>query len=101
MGAIAYTVTATFPDESLAAEYIAWLKDGHIEEVIAHGAYSGVIVRVEEPAAPARVETRYLFASRAAFDRYIHDHAPRLRSEGLKRFGERGVSFERRWGVIV
>ena len=31
MPAVAYTVLATLPDEPTASEYIAWLKDGHLD----------------------------------------------------------------------
>lgn len=102
MSGIAYTVTATFPDEGTAREYIDWLRGGHIGLVVAGGADSGEIVRIEEPPTPIRVEARYLFPSRTAYQRYVEVHAPTLRAEGLRLFGERpGVSFERRMGEVV
>lgn len=101
MTRIAYTVTATLPDEATAREYIEWLKDGHVDEVIEHGAHSGMIVRLTEPAKPIRVETRYIFSTRTVFDRYVERFAPMLREDGLKKFPpERGVTFERRMGDI-
>jgi hypothetical protein len=101
MPVIAYTVTATFPDDSTAEEYIGWLKAGHLEAVITAGASSGMIVRVQDPAEPVRVETRYLFPDRRAFDDYLHRAAPALRAAGLERFGGRGIGFERRTGVVL
>ncbi len=97
-----YTVTATLPDEATASEYIAWLNDGHVQAVVSGGAASAHVIRVEEPAAPIQVETRYVFASREDHDRYLRDHAPRLRAEGLARFGPgRGIAFQRRLGRVV
>lgn len=102
MTRIAYTVTATLPNESLAREYIQWLQDGHVDDVIEHGAHSGMIVRITDPATPIRVETRYIFSTKALFDRYVERFAPILREEGLKKFPpERGVTFERRIGEIA
>lgn len=99
---LAYSVIATFPDQSLAAEYVAWLKGGHVQQVVAGGAVSAEVIHLEEPPTPIQIESRYIFAGRAEFDRYLRDHAPRLRTEGLARFGAgRGVTFQRRVGKIV
>ena len=100
MAQLAYTVVATLPDEGTAEEYVRWLADGHIAAVVAAGALSGQIVRCEEPA--LQVEARYIFPGRAAFERYVRDHAPGLRAEGARRFpAEVGIRFERRVGSVV
>lgn len=102
MTAIAYTVIASLPDSAIAAEYVAWLEGGHVDEVIRHGAHSAMIVRIEDPSSPIQVETRYVFSTRDLFDRYIAHAAPMLRADGLKRFPpERGVTFQRRVGTIA
>lgn len=100
MGPIAYSVTATLSDPTLASEYIAWLSGGHMQRVLEGGAGTAAIVRMEQPATPPQVEARYTFPDRAAFDRYIAETAPGLRAEGLERF-PRGVAFERRVGAVV
>jgi hypothetical protein len=102
MSAIAYTVIATFPDRQTADEYIAWLEDGHVDQVIEHGAHTAMIVRVSDPATPIQVECRYIFSTRQAFDRYVSEYAPALRAEGLERFPpQRQVRFERRVGEVI
>ncbi|MGD9689546.1 MAG: DUF4286 family protein [Phycisphaerales bacterium] len=103
MQRIAYTVRATFPSRALADEYVAWLDDGHIDQVIAGGAHSATVIRLDG-AAPSseRIEVRYVFSTREIFDRYLEQHAPALRADGLKRFGpEKGIAFERTIGVIL
>jgi hypothetical protein len=46
--------------------------------------------------------SRYEFASREAFDRYVSEAAPRLRAEGLAKFGQdRGVSYLRYVGQVI
>lgn len=102
MSAVAYTVIATLPTRELANEYIAWLENGHIDQVLQHGAHTAMIVRITDPADPIQIEVRYVFSTRQAFDRYVSDHAPALRAEGLRRFPlERGIRFERRTGEVV
>jgi hypothetical protein len=102
MTRIAYTVRATLPDKPVADEYIAWLQDGHIQAVIKGGAASAEIVQITDPAAPIRVEARYIFQDRAALDRYFRDSAPALRAEGLAKFPpSRGIALERMIGQLV
>lgn len=104
MKRVAYTVQATCPSAASADAYVAWLQDGHTGAVVNGGALSAMIVRLEAdpPGSPPRVEVRYVFATREAFDRYIRDHAPALRQDGLKRFGpDSGVKFDRTIGEIV
>ncbi len=102
MGMIAYTVTAELPTPQLRETYIAWLAKGHLDDVIGAGALSGSIVRIDDPAEPIRVETRYLFASIEDLNTYLHEHAPALRADGLSRFGpETGVRFSRTIGELI
>lgn len=102
MDRIAYTVTATLPDEALAREFADWLLAGHVSKVLAAGARAAEVVRLDGPPAPRRVEVRYVFSSRADLDRYLETHAPGLRAEGLQRFGpDRGVTFDRTIGVFL
>lgn len=99
---IAYTVACTFDDPKVAEEWIAWLRDEHLADVLTAGALDAEIIRVDREAASGsgvRCEVRYHFASREAFAKYERDHAPRLRAEGLKRFSpERGLKYERSLG---
>lgn len=103
MKRICYMVTATLPDEATLTDYLAFLEDGHVDEVVAHGAHTAMIVRLEPtPGAEHRVLTQYIFPTRELFDRYIQHFAPALRAEGLRRFPpDRGVRFERLIGEIV
>lgn len=108
MTRVLYAVIATLPDERLAGEYLAWLEDGHVEQVIKGGAHSAMIVKLERaagdglPAGARRVMTQYVFTTREVFDRYVEHFAPALRAEGLAKFGpERGVRMERVMGEIV
>jgi len=99
--ALCYTVTATFRDQAQRDQYVAWLGSGHMQEVLRGGALRAEIVVISDPALPIRVEARYVFADSAGFEAYVRDHAPRLRAEGLARFGpETGIAFSRALGDI-
>jgi len=100
-----YAVTATLPSFSVRDEYVAWLASataghGHVADVIAAGATSGEVILLDGEG-PPRVQARYTFANRDEFDAYVRDHAPRLRAEGLARFGSWGITFERTAGEVV
>jgi hypothetical protein len=111
MSMFSYTVTATFDDPAVADEWVAWLRDEHVRDVIEAGAMDGEVIVVdpdpqerETASGPRRqtCEVRYHFADRAAFEAYVRDHAPRLREEGLKRFPpERGIAYSRHGGEVV
>lgn len=102
MGMIAYTVTAELPSPAIRQAYTAWLAEGHVNAVIDAGALSGSIMRIDDPAEPLAVETRYLFASMEDLNIYLRTHAPALRADGLARFGpETGVRFRRTIGELI
>jgi hypothetical protein len=100
MPEISYTVAVTFTDAGLAESWLRWLHEGHIAEVLAGGATSAEVVRLDTPA--NAYEVRYRFPSRSDFESYERDHAPRLRAEGLSLFPvEKGVSYRRAVGTII
>ena len=78
-------------DAGIAAEYRRWL-DAHVAEILALPGFTGArILDVLEPAPPAmRIAlcVQYTLADAAALDNYLREHAPRLRAEGITRFGD-------------
>jgi hypothetical protein len=104
--AFAYVVRCTFDEAGVSARdaFVAWLRDVHVADVCRSGAERGEIVVLD---APCAAEVRYQFASRAAFEAYLRDHAGARRSEGLAALARvgvapgRGASFERWTGEIV
>lgn len=77
---------------AVADEYREWLAD-HIDEILALPGFIGATVLEvsDPPPAPgrARMAVQYRLRDPAALERYLRDHAPRLRAEGLARFGGR------------
>lgn len=97
-----YSVLATMPTQALRDAYVNWLSTGHIAEVIEGGAEAGEVIALDKTSEtePFRVLTRYSFPSRDEFDRYVLIHAPRLRAEGIAKFGQT-ITFERQVGEVV
>jgi hypothetical protein len=111
---VLYAVTASIPDARLRDEYVAWLAGGHVQDVIAAGASEARVVVLDPDDvagavadatpgenATSRVESLYIFPTRAALEAYFRDHAPRLRAQGVAKFASRGVSFQRRIGRVA
>ncbi len=81
-----YTVQCEFTegDENLVARWLDWLLPKHIQDVIDCGAISGEVIKLDSERPTFAIN--YSFLSRADFDLYERDHAPRLRDEGMSLF---------------
>ena len=79
-------------DAGVLDAYRAWLAD-HVAEIVALPGFTGATTwDVVDPAPPAGVAqlcVQYALRDAAALEAYLRDHAPRLRADGLARFGER------------
>ena len=85
---IVYEVRAVLAPE-IADAYRAWLEP-HIHEILAIEGFTQAELLAEDGEDGRPVLTvRYHLESRDALERYIRDHAPRLRADGLARFGGR------------
>ena len=91
MTAIAYNVYCRIPNATQATSWLEWMRHDHIAKVIAAGAQSATLLKINEEQKPDDLkgdlyEVRYIFASRTVYDEYITNHAPRLRAEGAALF---------------
>jgi quinol monooxygenase YgiN len=80
-----------FVRREIEAEYRAWL-DAHVREIVALDGFHGaeVFERLEPGAADGELAlcTQYRLRDAAALAAYLREHAPRLRADGVARFGE-------------
>ena len=85
-------------DAPLRGEYLAWLHP-HVAEIIALEGFTGAqILEVVDPppsAGTARFCVQYRLTGTDALEAYLRDHAPRLRADGIARFGS-GMRASRR-----
>ena len=89
MSEVVYEVNIDL-DAGIEAEYRAWLH-GHVAEILALPGFidARVLDVVDPPPAPGRVAicTHYRLRDEAALQAYFDQHAPRLRADGIARFG--------------
>ncbi|MEO8000796.1 MAG: DUF4286 family protein [Arenimonas sp.] len=80
-----------FVQRDIESEYREWLL-GHIEEIIALPGFLDAHcfdVQQEATADSVAICMQYRLESQAALDDYFARHAPRLRADGIDRFGDR------------
>jgi Domain of unknown function (DUF4286) len=79
-------------DAAAHDDYRVWLHD-HIAEILALPGFAGakVFEVLEPPPSAGRVGlcVQYALKDRASLDDYLREHAPRLRADGVARFGDR------------
>lgn len=79
-------------DAAVVADYREWL-EAHVAAILALPGFTGahVFEVVEPPAADGRVVlcVQYTLCDAAALDSYLHEHAARMRADGMARFGGR------------
>lgn len=86
---IQYEVIAVVREDLIAA-YDLFLP-GHVEDVLATGCFDAAVV---SRGAPGHYRVRYTASEQAALDRYLAEHAPRLRADIHSRFPD-GVEWTR------
>jgi len=88
---IVYEVNV-FVRREIEPAYRAWL-DGHVREIVALPGFLGaqVFERREPPAAEGEfaVCMQYQLRDAQALQDYLREHAPRLRADGMARFGDK------------
>ena len=98
---LVYEVTLDIQADA-AAEFDAWLKD-HVAHMLAlPGFHDARILKPEgpEPGTERRV-VQYTLGSRGELDQYLAEHAPRMREDGVKRFGDKLKSSRRVFDLDV
>lgn len=79
-------------DAGIEADYRAWLRH-HVDEILSLPGFLDARVSdvVDPPPAPGRIAicTHYRLRDEAALQAYFDQHAPRLRGDGIARFGGR------------
>lgn len=103
MSVVVYEVNPSVP-VARADEFRAWILP-HIEEILALEGFVGATL-LEEGERDGRQHfvVHYRLRDAAAFARYEAGHAPRLRADGLERFGgelratRRVLELHREWG---
>jgi hypothetical protein len=88
-GGVVYEVNLEL-DAAIESAYRAWLQD-HVRELLAlPGFVAAQAYEVADPPPSAdrlSLCVQYRLRDRAALDAYLREHAPRMRADGVARFG--------------
>jgi hypothetical protein len=87
---VLYRVTIDV-DADVADEWIAWMKEVHVPDVLREPGFSRAVIAREkkDDATAVRFVIDYTVESNALLDRYFAESAPRVRAEHEARFGGR------------
>lgn len=93
-----------FVQREIEAQFRAWL-DAHVREILALPGFIGARVFERLEPAPGADEfvlcTQYQLPDQAALTRYLSEHAPAMRADGLRRFGDRFRAERRVLGLVA
>lgn len=98
---IVYEVNLTV-DAELEETYAQWLQK-HVEQMLAlPGFISATSYRIIEPCDDHKAcwTVHYVLANQSALDNYLQQHAPRMRADGIKHFGNRFTATRRIYQAI-
>ena len=102
MSGMLYEVTLRV-QRAIAGEYRAWL-DQHVREMLALPGFLDARVSRQDEPPPEGDEVvfccHYRLRDQTALDDYLRDHAPRMRADGLVRFGDRFSASRRVLSVL-
>ena len=97
-----YNVTTNI-DETIQAEWLQWMKEKHIPEMLATGKFSNAKmsqVLINEEMGGITYSVQYTTDSLETLQEYYKECAPKLRDESLKLFKDKFVAFRTEMKVI-
>ncbi|HMK05401.1 MAG TPA: DUF4286 family protein [Ferruginibacter sp.] len=94
-GGIVYNVTIKV-DASIKEEWLAWVKEEHIPEVIATGCFTHAtilrLLEADESDGPTYA-IQYFAESKALYNRYIENFAGIMRQKSFDKWGNKFIAF--------
>ena len=92
---IVYNVTIK-TDHSIAADWLTWLREQHIPEMIATGCFTHAIVHrllEADESDGITYAVQYHAADKAHYEKYINQFADTMRKKGIVKWGNKFVAF--------
>jgi hypothetical protein len=84
-------------DRAISEEFDAWLVEHAAAMCALPGFEDATLWQVDDDGGPrVRRVARYVLRDRAALDAYLATHAPRMRADGIARFGDSAFTAVRR-----
>ena len=92
---IIYNVTIKV-HESIKAQWLQWLKEEHIPDVINTGCFTHAVVmrliEVDDTEGPTYA-VQYHAQSKGLYNNYIENHASQMRQKGYDKWGDKFIAF--------
>jgi hypothetical protein len=91
---IIYNVTIQV-DEGIAVEWLSWLQQEHIPDVMASGCFvkHQLVKILNTDPGSVSYAVQYYADNQQQLDRYLEEYATGLRKKGLDRWGDRFIAF--------
>ena len=92
---IVYSVTVS-PDKEIEPDFINWLKNGHIDEVVGTGcfdSYRFYKILTEDESNGASYNIQYITTEMSRYFDYLNNHASTMRQHGIDKFGDKFQAF--------
>lgn len=88
-----YNVTVNV-DESAHEAWVKWMKEKHLQDVMDTGCFTeNRMLRVLADDEGATYSVQYYFNTMEDYERYRHNHAPRLQKDGFDKFGDKFIAY--------
>ena len=92
---IVYNVTIKIAD-GIAVEWLQWLKEEHIPEVIKTGCFTHAIIHrlleTDDTEGPTYI-VQYYAESKAVYNNYIQNFASLMRQKSFAKWGDQFIAF--------
>src|SRR6478672_8288706 len=92
---IVYNVTVK-TEHSIAADWLEWIKEEHIPEIIGTGCFSHAhvlqLLEVDDTEGPTYA-VQYFADSKALYNRYIEKYADKMRAKAMEKWGNKFIAF--------
>ena len=91
---IIYNVTIQV-EESIAVEWLSWLQQEHIPDVMASGCFIKyqLVKILSDESGCATYAVQYYTESQQQLDQYLNEHANGLRKKSFDKWGDRFIAF--------
>ena len=92
---IIYNVTVSLADESIHEEWLTWMQEVHIPQVMETGLFadSKILRLLNEENDGITYAIQYRSHTLADYERYRREFAPVLQAETAKKYGDKVLAF--------
>jgi hypothetical protein len=105
MSTILYIVECKVTYATLETDWLEWMTNEHIPQILKCGAQKAVIFLMDKDGIDSPIKTyeiQYHFQNRTSFEAYMEKHASTLRQESLRKFPvSDGFHYKRRSGMCL